>query len=318
MKWFDSPQQTLPTRPAFRSRSAYVESLHDVEVWRPYVSAILARHRLPEVAVEAGFVGKYATFLVGDVVVKLFGRFPSWSNDHAVELFMQLRVQDQDDIPAPRLLGYGSLYPDEPEPWPYLITDRLRGRAWRDVPGHAAGTRSRIAGRLGEITHSLHGLPAPAAAPFENDWLTRHGADCATRLTADGTLPPRLLEQVGDYLAPVGAEQCLTHGDLTEDHLFLDRGALTGIIDWGDAQATDPFYDLPPLFLGAFGGDRSLLRAFLTGYGWPVDDPFCHRALSITLMHRKAEFLVRRIGAAVDLSRFATLSDLAEAVWVPE
>ncbi len=311
MKWFDPPIPTFP------SRSAYVESLPEVGVWRPYVAAVLARHRLPELPPEAGHVGKYATFLVGDVVVKLFGRFPSWRNDFAVELFMQLRVQDVTDIPAPRLLGYGSLYPNEPEPWPYLITDRLRGRAWRDVSGLAAGTRSGIAGRLGEIIRTLHELPAPTATPFEQDWLTQHGPDCVARLTTGATLPPRLLEQVDDFLAPNRPDRGLTHGDLTEDHLFLDHGSLTGIIDWGDAQATDPFYDLPPLYLGAFRADRSLLQAFLTGYGWVVDDQFWHRALSVTLMHRKAEFLLQRMHAAVDLSRYPTLSDLAEAIWAP-
>lgn len=302
--------------PEFPSRRAYVESLHHVEVWRPYVSTVLARHRLPWVEPQVGQVGKYPTFLVGDVVVKLFGRFPSWRGDHAVELAMQQRLHDEPEILAPRLLAYGDLY-DGDEPWPYLITERLRGTAWRDARGLTHGSRAALASRLGELVRFLHGMSVPEGSPFEKDWLTQHGHTCPARLAAASTLPAHLVEQVGDYLAPIGSLRCLTHGDLTEDHLFVENRTLVGIIDWGDAQATDRFYDLPPLYLGAFAGDRTLLRAFLSGYGWMIDDDFAHRALSVTLMHRKGDFLIRRLIAVVDLATVPTLSDLADAVWWP-
>ncbi|MFC7625240.1 phosphotransferase family protein [Microlunatus sp. GCM10028923] len=304
-----------PPVPEFPSRRAYVESLHHREVWQPYVSAVLALHRLPWADLEVGQVGKYPTFLVGDVVVKLFGRFPSWRGDHAVERFLQQRLHDVPEVLAPRLLGSGELYGDHDQPWPYLITERVHGIAWRDARGLTSAVREAIAHRLGERIRTLHGLAVPAGPPFESDWLTQHGRDCATRLAANATLPAHLLEQVGDYLAPIGARRSLTHGDLTEDHLFVDDRTLKGIIDWGDAQVTDPCYELPPLYLGAFGGDRELLRAFLAGYGWNVDGDFPRRALSITLMHRKAEFLVRRIRAVVDLDSCRTLADVADAVW---
>jgi hypothetical protein len=46
-----------------------------------------------------------------------------------------------------------------------------------------------------------------------------------------------------------------------------------------------------------------------------MGNDFAHHATSISLIHRKAEFLVRRMRDAVDLNSFATLADLADALW---
>lgn len=304
----------VPPSPIFASRSAYVESLGELPVWQPYVAAILTRHEIAAPSIEVGFVGKYPTFLIGDIVVKLFGCFPTWRGDHAVEFAMQRILREQPAIPAPRLIAHGSLYADDAASWPYLIVERLTGIAWRDANLSGAGC-IRIARRIGEVARTLHTLPVPADEALAGDWLADHRGECVPRLRVAGTLPTHLIDQVHAYLAPRGGDKCLTHGDLTEDHLFISGNSLDGIIDWGDAQSTDPYYDLGPLYLGAFAGDKRLLGAFLTGYEWPDDVDFVRRAMSATLIHRKAEFLVRRMGAVVDLPAFATLDDLADAVW---
>jgi aminoglycoside phosphotransferase (APT) family kinase protein len=290
-----------------------VESLHFRDVWQPYVVAALARHGIAARSLDAGFVGKYPTFLVGDLVVKLFGRFPTWHNDHAVELSMQQLLHDQPTIPAPALIHHGNLY-DAAEPWPYLITERLHGTAWRETT-LGASSQHQIAGRLGEITRALHAIPVSNIPPYQHNWLTDERPRTIERLRVAGTLPPHLIEQVDDYLTEPSPDRCLTHGDLTEDHLFIDHNRLVGIIDWGDAQATDPYYELGPLYLGAFAGNKAVLRAYLAGYQWPMGNDFAHHAMSISLIHRKAEFLVRRMQDAVDLNSFATLADLAGALW---
>ena len=65
----------------------------------------------------------------------------------------------------------------------------------------------------------------------------------------------------------------LVHGDLHPGHMLLDDdGHLTGILDWTDAQVTDPLVDLA-MFLGCFG--RTALEALvprferLGGRTWP-------------------------------------------------
>lgn len=64
----------------------------------------------------------------------------------------------------------------------------------------------------------------------------------------------------------------LLHGDLHPRHVFAGAGEVTGIIDWGDANAGDPIYDLARVFHSAVVGGSveagwSLLSNFRTGYG---------------------------------------------------
>jgi hypothetical protein len=65
--------------PAFTSYQQCYDSLRDAEFWEPYVHAVLARHGVPLAPAEAGFVGQFPTFLVGEVVVKLFRPAPQTS-----------------------------------------------------------------------------------------------------------------------------------------------------------------------------------------------------------------------------------------------
>lgn len=302
---------TLPPPPTFTSVAHYGTGLADARLWSPYVREVLRRHRRLEARGDlgAGFVGTFPTFLVGGLVVKLFGYFEGWRTCFETELAMHRLLLGHPRVPAPALVAHGQLY-DGREPWPYLVTSRLRGRAWRDVRLPAT-VGTRLAGRLGEIVRQVHELPVPGAPVFSADWTRDHRAGCVDRQSAWGTLAPHLVEQIPDFLPDPVPERTLVHADLTEDHLFLDGSDLVGIIDWGDAFATDRYYELSALHLGAFGADTALLRAFLTGYGWPVDDTFVRRAMGAALLHRFDVF-----GAlSATARRSTTLDDVAAALW---
>lgn len=105
------------------SRREYRDRIGDVGFWYPYVAAVVARHRLPPGPVEAGFIGTYPTFLVGGVVVKLFGHSGFWRDDHAAELAAQQLLGEHPDIPAPPLLEHGRLY-DRHDSWPSCVSYR--------------------------------------------------------------------------------------------------------------------------------------------------------------------------------------------------
>ncbi|MEQ4204855.1 phosphotransferase [Actinopolymorpha sp. B9G3] len=299
-----------PPPPDF-SRGDYGDRLGDVGFWAPYVREVLRRHGHADGDLQAGFVGTYPTFLAGPVVVKLFGWFRTWRADHDAELAVQQLLRGHPNIPAPALVAHGQLY-DHADPWPYLVTTRLAGIAWRDLrPSAVTGTK--LAGTVGEIIRQVHDLRVPEAAGLQRDWLGDHRPGTAERQRAWGTLPEHLIDQIPDFLSAPSPHRRLVHADLTEDHLFVDGGQLVGIIDWGDAFVTDPYYELPALHLGAFGGDKRLLGAFLAGYGWPVDDAFCRRAMSMALMHRFDVLPgVRDIARGRDV---ATLDDLAVLLW---
>ena len=75
--------------------------------------------------------------------------------------------------------------------------------------------------------------------------------------------------------AEAAGPSVLLHGDLKLQHIFGDRGRYVGIIDWGDASAGDPVFDL-----GRFSmvGAEALGR-LLQGYGH-VDVPDLERSLA--------------------------------------
>jgi aminoglycoside phosphotransferase (APT) family kinase protein len=257
-------------------------------------------------------VGTYPTFLAGEVVVKLFGYFPSWRANHAAELAAQLLLRDHPGIPAPALLAAGQLYREPAsEPWPYLVTERFTGAALRDA-SLAPAERLRVAGRLGAAVRRVHDLPAPAAGPLDRDWLRDHGKAGTERHRGWGSLPVHLVDQIDAYVVPPPPERRLVHADLTADHVFVAGGDLVGVIDWGDAMVTDPYYELGALHLGAFQGDRRMMRAFLTGYGWPVSPDFPRRAMSAALGH---EFDLFAELPPERLAGFRTLEELATALW---
>ena len=64
--------------PAFTSAQEFVARLGDAGFWRPYVREALGRHGLADREPEPGFNATDPTFVCGDVVVKLFGRFRVW------------------------------------------------------------------------------------------------------------------------------------------------------------------------------------------------------------------------------------------------
>lgn len=303
-----------PPPPEVSSIREYGDRLGDVAFWAPYVRTVLARHDLPGDGIETGFVGTYPTFLIGGVVVKLFGYFHSWRSDHGTELAALHLLQDRSDVPAPVLLTHGRLY-DEPDPWPYLVTGRVPGHALRDVSLPAREWLT-LAAQLGAAIRRVHDLPVPATNRLRGrDWLGDHGEGCAERHRRWGSLPTHLVDQIHSYLAPPSPVRRLVHADLTAEHIFVEGGRLVGIIDWGDAMVTDPYYELGALHLGAFQVDRRALQAFLAGYGWPARTDFPTRAMSAALRHQFDLFA--ELPDRFRLDQFDTLPGLAAALWLP-
>jgi aminoglycoside phosphotransferase (APT) family kinase protein len=298
--------------PVFETIDSYGSRLGDVAYWRPYVEAALASSGLSDGEMVSGFVGTYPTFVGERLVVKLFGCFPGWRESADAEVAANRAIENDDGISAPKIVALGSLFPGDQEGWPFVIMERQHGRAWREAePGaEAAGS---VASQLGGQIRRLHDLET--AHPLDReDWIAAQGENAAERHRTWASLPAHLIDQIPTYLGHYrGGRRCLVHGDLTEDHLFVSGDRLLGIIDWGDAMITDPFYELGALHLGAFAGDRRLLGRFLTGYGWRLDEDFADHALQVALMHEFDLFgsIARRAQAARSLAALAT------DVWTP-
>ncbi|MHA1565258.1 MAG: phosphotransferase, partial [Alphaproteobacteria bacterium] len=151
------------------------------------------------------------------------------------------------------------------------------------------------------------------------DWQSLNVAAAAQQ----SSLPPHLIAQIEGYLEQLGPfDRVFVHGDLCANHVFVEQGRLTGIIDWGDAMITDRHYELIQLFRDMFSCDKGLLQVFLEAADWPVSKEFARQALGHAL-HRQAVGLAQHhsmdvfepIAALFPLQDIATLDQLATDVF---
>jgi Ser/Thr protein kinase RdoA (MazF antagonist) len=193
----------------------------------------------------------------------------------------------------------------------------MRGTPWVEARPSAVA-RVEVARDLGRAVARVHRLTADGVARHE-DWLTLD----VTAAAARSSLPAHLLPQIEDFLARFdSSDRVLVHGDLMDRHVFVDDGRLAGIIDWGDAIETDRHYELAKLHLDLFGGDKALLRAFVTAARWPVPPDFAARALAFAL-YRQAHGLAQhdrmdvfhKLPSLVDENHVASLDELADALF---
>jgi hypothetical protein len=305
----------MPPAPVFDTTAAFVARRGDVAWWRPHVAHVLARHgydtRPP---LHAGAGATFPTFLSGDVVVKFFGFRRRWRTSFDAESAIHARLADDPAIMAPRTLAAGTL---EGDAWRYRVTTRMGGVPWADARLDDRD-RHRIAAALGGQVARLQRLRGDGLARHE-DWPRAQMAAALAR----SSLPRHLVHAVGDFLAASGSfERVVVHGDLMPRHVFVDRGRLVGIIDWGDAIVTDRHYELAELHLDLFDGDAALLGTFLDAADWPTGPDFARKALA-TALQRQAHGVVQhdrmdvfhKLGAILGACRFDDLAALAAALF---
>jgi len=279
----------------------------------------LERHDLYDATQSpvAGASGTYPTYLVGDVVVKLFGHVPTWREGYARELAAQTLLTSHTEIAAPRLLASGRLFPGQGSEWPYLISTRMTGVAWAYADLTHAQRRA-VVEELGCQMRRAHAVPVPDGIS------AKESSDLDVAAAAErSSLPRHLVAQVDNFLSRLGApDRVFAHGDLTTRHVYVEDGGLAGIIDWGDAEVMDRHYEIIQPYRDLCGCDKELFGLFLDAYGWPAGEDFPHRALGMAL-HRQAHGLAQHltmdvfepIAAQFPLDDIATLDDLALALF---
>ena len=289
----------MSTLPKFVSLRDYVSRLDDVSFWWPCVDEILNRHCLANVGLEpvAGFNATYPTFIYGDVVIKLFGYCKSWGQSYSAERAALGLVATDPKIIAPNLLGYGYLYCDTDESWPYLITTRAPGVA----SIHVELSRQQklvLAADLGAQIRHIHALSPLVDVSTDADWSELNVATAAKC----SSLPPHLIAQIDDYLArieSIESSDCVfTHGDLCDQHVFVDNGRLSSIIDWGDAMVTDRHYELIQVYRSMFDCDKEQFQIFLDTSNWSIRKDFPRQVLCQAL-RRQAIGLAQHNGMDV-------------------
>ncbi|HEY3178634.1 MAG TPA: aminoglycoside phosphotransferase family protein [Casimicrobiaceae bacterium] len=182
----------------------------------------------------------------------------------------------------------------------------------------SAEQRLSLAVELGKQIRRVHAL-RPSGVATDAYWPALNVAAAAEQ----SSLPPHLIVQIDDYLAQLESFECVfVHGDLVANHVFVDNGRLSGIIDWGDAMATDRHYELIQLYRDLFACDKALFRAFLGASDWPIGKDFPRQALAFAL-HRQTIGLAQHhtmdvfepIAALLPLRDIDTLDELATALF---
>lgn len=129
----------------------------------------------------------------------------------------------------------------------------------------------------GALVRQLHRSPAPEGL---RDWFALHGLagwiDAMGEWLLDEThIAPALVRErtafAHEHLDHRQVELVFTHGDLQAEHVFVDGGTITGVIDWGDAGLGDPLYDLAVLTVGHGEHLDDVLAGYADDVGVGVD-----------------------------------------------
>ena len=287
--------------PAVCDWAAWGALFTDVERWRPAIArlwaaapSLAARTGVASVdRVAAGFPGTCAVFVLDEAaVIKFFPPMVAGDFVREREAYRLLvgRVPEM-----PRLLASGVLR--DRIDWPYLVTSFCPGRDWRearaDMPAEA---QLAVARTLGERISRVHRttIPPGDAWPPNDAWPRFVAARLAGVSPALRTVLPEAVAAAAEALLRgtdwFAGWPSLLHADLTEDHALVEcragRWALSGLLDWADAEVGDPLYEWVALYFGFCGRDVALFRAFLAGYDPAASLPTRRQLLAYTLLHR--------------------------------
>lgn len=156
-----------------------------------------------------------------------------------------------------------------PVPEPVVVSQaplRVRHRLISGVP--CPGVDAEQGEAVGRFVRALHDVPVSSARRLGvPDWqpiaLPRFHQDVLPMIAA---VERALVEPATQLLercarAPKGA---LVHSDLGPDHIRVDGGVVSGIIDWTDACIGDPALDLAWV---VFGTQPAFAEAVKAAYG---------------------------------------------------
>lgn len=196
-------------------------------------------------------------YLVNDELVFRFPKRPEHWEELDREITFLADAACKLPLPSPRYVQ--QLRHSAAVPYGYAVYGYLRGRAMY-LDNLTPRKRVEAAIALAGFLRALHGLePSPELAarlPREDprmiaeEYLVRAEREIAPKLSR--TAARALLQVFQTYLGEPEnflVTPTVLHADLSRDHLLIDHGAVSGIIDFGDVSWGDPDYDFMYLFV---------------------------------------------------------------------
>lgn len=217
----------------------------------------------------------YPTAMIGEAVIRLYGPWLHGATAMAQEATV-LRLLEQDPaIPAPRILGTGWL----DRAWAWLAMSVIPGRPLLDVRDTLdPDGLDAFSAWLGDVIRRIHRIPVEravrrAALPDVVREIRRLHATVTERQRGHGTLHPRLVDRLADWMPPLDAllpgedDLVLAHLDLHDANVLgtVEHGRFvaTGVIDFGNAGLGHPLHELGALCGQTLRGDPRAMARFL-------------------------------------------------------
>ncbi len=191
-------------------------------------------------------------------------------------------------LPLPITLPTVVGSPSEAYPWPFFGAAFLPGRELCDVDPAMSRTQigvdaARFLGRLHcpEVAAKIDAAKLPADPTGRADMARRVEMTRGYLTRVEMTQPAKAARILADAerLSQLREPETIVHGDLHFRHLLVDKGKLSGIIDWVDLCRADPCVDLQLVWSVLPPADRG---AFLDAYG-PISDEQLLRARVLAL-----------------------------------
>ncbi|TDD52467.1 phosphotransferase family protein [Saccharopolyspora elongata] len=210
--------------------------------------------------------GEHLAWSVGERHVARFAADAGSTRRQRRELAVRDLLRHRVGVALPRSAAAGEWAPG----LAFTVDERLPGTSAEARPVSAAGERDlavMLSGLRAVPIATAAGLGVPTAAERDVPELVREAAAAAGRLAAQDRLraecaPERLAVPVGPPRA-----QVLLHADLKGEHLLVDEsGAISGVLDWTDAETGDPATDVAGLVISV-GAPAAARIAERAGYG---------------------------------------------------
>lgn len=154
-------------------------------------------------------------------------------------------------VPVPRPAGYAAL-PEGGRAVVYRYLDGEPLDTGRLEPGPG------LAAHLGRVLAALHDTPPDllddvGLPTYDADEYRRRRMAEVDRAATTGAVPTSLLSRWEKALERVSQWRfaaTLVHGDLAGEHVLVDAGRVSGIVDWDEARVADPADDLAFVTVG--------------------------------------------------------------------
>jgi hygromycin-B 7''-O-kinase len=296
----------------------------NADIVNAIAQTITERHHLPEAPLKLFAEGTNIVFSYGDhTVIKIFP--PFHVSQFKSELLVLKYLQGKLSINTPTVKDEGDIFG-----WPYIVMNQLDGTLlealWAKLDDN---NKAIIMRELGALIREVHYLPTQGLEEIDCHWeqfIHEQIKDCVEHHRSVN-FPHTLLEQIPSYLDSTKdslvtiKKPVLLTGEYTPMNFLVKQVEGTwhidGLIDFGDAMLGLSDYDL--LGPGAFliQGNKSLLREFLTAYGYPahtMTSALSHQLTALMLLHKYSNLSIQ-VRIKDWESSVKKLKDLENLVW---